>query len=289
MKNILVLTDFSNEATHAAESALPVAIKLGADILLINVYPITPYLPPVEATVLPQSSAAEKRRISSSRLNNEVRRLEKRLIGLKLPGYVPAIRPIPLEGQLAERVAGLVRRKKSMLVTMGVSGKSYGDLLFAGNVKAVLQQVSCPVLLIPSDWAGQEIRHILFGTDLAAADELVIEKLLSLAVRLKAKVSLGHVSHPVLIPDFAEEMQVSAFIGNIAKLQPGIGWYIERNRNVMEALEKISTEKNADIIALRYQNHSAWYRLFNENPLKEAIYRGKAPLLIFPENPHHHD
>ncbi|MGN6394429.1 MAG: universal stress protein [Mucilaginibacter sp.] len=289
MKNVLILTDFSAGAMRAAENALPVVAKLGAEILLINVYPITPYIPPVGSAVMPQSSAAEKRRVSTSRLNNETRRLQKRLAGLKLNGYMPVIRPMALEGQLAERVAVLARRKKSTLIIMGVSPNSYGDLLFAGDVKAVLQQISCPVLVIPAEWTRQEIRHIVFGTDLAATDDRVIDDLVSIAARLKAKVSLSHISRPVIIPDFAEETRVSAFTGKITERYPGIGWLTAREHNVIDALEKIGEEKHADVIALRYQKHAFWYHLFNENPLKEAIQRAKTPLLIFPEIPRRHE
>lgn len=289
MKNILVLTDFSAAAATAAESALPVAARLGADLYLVHVYPITPYLPPAGLASWPQHSAAEKRRESTMKLNRETRRLEKRQRGLKLAGQIPAIRPITLEGQLAECVSVLARRKKSMLIMMGTSERSYGDLLFDGEVKAVLRQVSCPVLVIPGGWAGAEIRHVLFATDLAAADAAVIAALVSLTARLKARVSLSHVFRPVLIPDFAEEVRTSAFLEKIENVYPQISCYPVRDTHIMGALDKVSAEKHADVIALRYQKHPLWYRLFHENPLKEAIEYGKMPLLIFPENPHSHD
>lgn len=291
MKNIIVLTDFSPEATHAAENALPLAAKLGVEILLVNVYAITPYVP-LTISPVPNEDGAwenEKRRLSTSRLNNEVRRLERRLSRLKLPGYNPVIRPIALEGVLAECVFGLAWRKKSLMVIMGVSGKPYGDLLFDGDIKAVVKSVKCPVFVIPAAWGGQDIRHILFGTDLEPADEAVLEKLIGFSGKLKASVSLTHVSTPVVMPDFAEDARVSAFTFRIASLYPGISWSIERDSSVMEALEKVSTQKHADVLALRYRKHSLWYRVFNENPLKEAIGHRRMPLLIFPEDAQHND
>lgn len=153
MKNVLVLTDFSAAAMRAAECALPVAARLGADVLLVHVYPITPYLPPTGAAILPETGPGEKRRESISRLNREARRLETRVRAL--PGHRPAIRSLTMEGRLADLVAGLARRKNGVLVIMGVSGRSYGDLLFNGEVKAVLQQAACPVFVIPAGWPGQ--------------------------------------------------------------------------------------------------------------------------------------
>lgn len=117
----------------------------------------------------------------------------------------------------------------------------------------------------------------------------MIARLVSFAACLKARVSLSHVSRPVLIPDFAEEVRVSAFIEKIRALYPGIGYYPARDAHILGALEKVSAEKHADVIALRFQQHAVWYRLFHENPLKEAIENRKMPLLIFPENPHSHD
>lgn len=289
MKNILVLTDFSAAAMRAGESALPLAAKLGADVLLVNVYPITPYLPPAGLAEWPVTWPVEKKRESSTKLNLEARRLEKRLRALKLPAHKPLIRPMSLEGRLAERVAGLAGRKNGVLIIMGVSAGSYGDLLFDGDVKAVLQQVTCPVLVVPANWRGAGIRHILYASDLATADERVIAALVSLAGRLKARLSLSHVSRPVLIPDFAEEVRTSAFIEKIRDLYPAIGFYPARDTHILGALEEMSAEKHADVIALRYQQHAIWYRLFHENPLKEAIEQREIPLLIFPENTHGHE
>jgi nucleotide-binding universal stress UspA family protein len=202
MKNILVLTDFSAAAATAAESALQVAARLGADLYLVHVYPVTPYLPPAGLVNWLQQRPEKKRRESTVKLNREVRRLEKRLRSLQLAGHSPAIRPITLEGELAKRVSGLSRRKKSTLILMGMSERSYGGLLFDGEVKGVLQQVACPVLAIPAGWPGPGIGHILFATDLAAADEAVIGALAALAARLKARLSLCHVFRPVLDPGF---------------------------------------------------------------------------------------
>lgn len=289
MKNILVLTDFSASAARAADCALVVAAKLGADVLLVNVYPITPYLPPVGLASLPQSSPARKRRESTVRLNRETRRLEKRLRGGELPGHQPAIRPIPLEGQLAECATQLAQRKDSVLIVMGVSEISYGDLLFDGDVKAVLQLATRPVLIIPSTWIKGDFRHILFASDLEEDDQQVLGQLVSLCGLLKARVSLSHVSRPVLIPDFAEEVRVSAFIEKIEDLYPGIRCYPVSGVNILAALEKTGGERQVDVIALRYQKHPVFYRLFHENPLKEALTQGKMPLLLFPTYTNQHD
>lgn len=280
MKSILVLTDFSAAAKYAAERALVIAAQFHTEIWLANVYPITPYLPPVGAAPLPEISAAQKRQKSMGALNREVRRLEriKRLI----------FHPIALEGQVAESAARLARRKKSLLIVMGLSDKSYGDMLFSGEVKAVLQQAYCPVLAVPLNWPGPEIRHILFATDLAATDEQVIGELVDFATRLKAVLTIGHISPPVVIPDFAEETHTATFCEKIKSLYPAIRFINPRASNVIEAIEQINADKQVDVIALRYRKHPFWYHLFNENPLKELIIQGNKPLLIFPEssNPH---
>lgn len=289
MKNILVLTDFSAAARHAADCALPAAARLGADVLLVHVYPITPYLPPAGLAAWPLDTAGKKRRESTAKLNREARRLVKRLPAPQPSGHSPLIRPVSLEGQLADCAAGLARRKKSVLIMMGASPNSYGGLLFDGDVKAVLQQVACPVLVIPGAWAGPEIGHFLFATGLEAGDEPAIAELVRLAGPLQARISLSHVSRPVLVPDFAEEVRVAAFIEKIRDRFPGIGYYLARNVHILGALERLSAEKHADAIAWRFHPHAPWYRLFRENPLQEAIENLDIPLLIFPEKPHSHD
>ncbi|NNU33383.1 universal stress protein [Mucilaginibacter sp. S1162] len=265
-----------------------IAAQFGAGVWLVNVYPITPYLPPVGTTALPVLTADEKRRESMSKLNREVRRLD-RVKFRELSGQRPVVRPIAMEGQLAERAAALAHRKKSLLIVMGLSERSYGDVLFKGEVKAVLQQVRCPVLASPVDLVDAGVHHIFFATDLAAEDEPVIGELVNFAARLKARLTVGHVSRPVLIPDFAEESRSLAFGERMRSLHPAIRYTNPRASNVTDALEKINTEKRIDMVALRYREHPFWYHLFHENPLKELLKQGKSPLLIFPENAMRHE
>lgn len=279
MKNVLVLTDFKAAAKCAAERALIIAAQINAEIWLVNVYPITPYLPPVGSAVLPEMTAVQKRRHSLLKLNREVRRLGR----IKLPDQKPVIRPIALEGLLADRVAEFAHRKKSRLIAMGVSKRAYGDLLFNGEVKAVLQQVSCPVLATPANANYLQMSHVLFATDLAAADEPVIGELLDLSARLKGQLTIGHVSPKVLIPDFAEEERVAAFSQKIKSLYPAIRHANVRASKVVEGLEMLEQEKQVDILALRYRKHPFWYHLFHENPLKELLSSGRLALLIFPD------
>ncbi|QHS55334.1 universal stress protein [Mucilaginibacter sp. 14171R-50] len=285
MKCVLILTDFSAAARCAAEQALFIAAQMNAEIWLVNVYPITPYLPSVGSAVLQEPTAVQKRHDSMVKLNREVRRLER----IKLPGQRPVVRPIALEGQLAECVAGLAHRKKSRLIAMGVSGKSYGDMLFSGDVKTVLQQVRCPILATPGNRVSYGIHHVLFATDLAAADEAVIGDLVDLTARLKARLTIGHVSPRVVIPDFAEESSTSAFSQKIKSLYPATRHTSARATKVIEGLDTMQAETGVDIIALRYRKHPFWYHLFHENPLKELLNKGNTSLLIFPDNAVEHD
>jgi nucleotide-binding universal stress UspA family protein len=141
MENILVLTDVSAASSRAAECALTIASRVGADMLLVNVYPIMPYLPVALAT-LPQRGAEEKRRESTGSLNLEARPLEKRLWSLELTGYRPVIRFIPLEGQLADFVSDLVRRKNGVLIMMGLY-----RLFYKNPLKEAIEHGNTPLLV----------------------------------------------------------------------------------------------------------------------------------------------
>lgn len=287
MKSVMILTDFSAAARRAAEQALVIAAQFSAEVWLVNVYPITPYLPPVGMAVLPERTAEQKRRESMNKLNREVRRLER--LRRALPGQRQVIRPLAMEGRLAERVEALAHRKKSLLIAMGVSSRSYGNLLFSGDVKALLQQVRCPILATPPGCLRSGIRHILFATDLDPGDEAVIGDLSELASRLKARLTIGHVSPAVVVPDFAEENRSAAFFDRIKHLYPAIRYTNPRAVNIFDALEKVTVERQADVIALSYRTHAISYRLLHENLLKELIAQEKTPLLIFPENIARHD
>jgi len=273
MKHILVLTDFSASAESAAECGRYLAGGLHQDMLLVNVYSEMP-------SVLAGSKA--DRRESTIRLNGEIRRLEK---GLPTAGirYKPAIHPVPLEGDFSESVLALARRKNVSLIVTGMSCRSYSGLLSTGHIKILLETSLCPVLSIPEKWTAPEIRHIMLASDLQSEDLQFTGDLLGFFEKLGTKISVIHVSNPVLIPDFAGEKRTAAFAARLADRYPAVRFYSARNNCVREGLDAESGEKKADVIALHYQKRHLFYRLCHGNPLKQAIKAGKSPIFVFPD------
>jgi len=79
MKNILVLTDFSENAKAAESYALQLAIKFHANLLLYNAYPEQPNMPISGNVVWPHDEPLSMEFQSISHLKTRVSELKREL------------------------------------------------------------------------------------------------------------------------------------------------------------------------------------------------------------------
>ncbi len=99
------------------------------------------------------------------------------------------------------------RKKAADLVVMG-SHKSNGlaRFLFGSHTHNVLDNINCPVLLVPESLKYKGISSMAYATDLTFNDLKVINYLISIAKPFNAEVFVSHISPndlPGLDPDKA--------------------------------------------------------------------------------------
>jgi nucleotide-binding universal stress UspA family protein len=282
MKTILVLTDFSDNARNAANIALDVAIKLDANLLLLNSYLTpTPIIPAYEAGIWPEENintlqkefkddlASEKIRLLSI-LNNKSNQL--------------SVKSILTEGDLAQNIKQVVKNKDIDLIVMGGRNKPDLDFLFGSDINAVIQKADCPVLIIPNNINSLKLNKITFSTDLGTADLKSIEKLAQLLKTLNAHINVVHVSKPVLIADFKKEDHTPAFMAGLDLLNlKNVSYHNLRGENIIAELEQFNDDTDAGLMAMVYKKHSLLWNIFFNSHCKTMIDSQKLPLLIFPE------
>ena len=150
MKTILVLTDFTRRSEHAAEFALEIAFKIRGEILLYNAF-YAPQVVSLESGVYPyyeDYSAIEQECLHE--MEKIVRKLGKKFTTQHgVPP--PPIRLLNEPGKLGDKVHEITMRKDIWMIVMGDKSKEgpVSRFIFGSNSNAVIDNASCPVLLIP--------------------------------------------------------------------------------------------------------------------------------------------
>jgi nucleotide-binding universal stress UspA family protein len=193
MKTILIATDFSEHANHAAEYALKFANQLGSDIQLIHASvietdsPLEVLWPKEEYHVLKlrNDSLLE---ILSTKLSSSLGEF------LDSNGEMPKIKIFSAIGPINELLREVVHRENIGLVVLGLSGGGDMTRLIHGSCsRDSIDFAEYPLLLIPKSVQYAVVKKIAFATDLTLGDMEVIQLLSLLAAKLNAALLIVHV------------------------------------------------------------------------------------------------
>jgi nucleotide-binding universal stress UspA family protein len=145
-KSILVLTDFTSSALHAADYALHLALHLGANILLFHSYYVSVSASDALQVVDYESLAQD----STKNLHIESNRLKAKIKALAHP-FIPEIICRSEGGGVAENVSNIIAEKKNvlMLVMGGIKAHNDDYINFGSQIKSVVSKALCPAVIVP--------------------------------------------------------------------------------------------------------------------------------------------
>lgn len=279
MKTILVLTDLSKKAEHAAIQALAIAQKMKANILLYNCFNAVKIMAVTEAGMWPPDVYTQFDEESKEGLEKLAELLREHC---KNSAFKPTISIENSLGDLGFEVHNVVNDHQISLLVMGA--KSHDKLthaLVGSETRAILNNADCPVLYIPADVDIKQIKRILLATDLDALNKSTIDFLTDFTRTFGAELILVHVTEfPILVgPDLENYLEEAAHtFGHLkvrAKLISG--------EHVEEKLKEYTKKAHADLLTLVHRKNSFIARLFLGSHSVRMLKEQRFPLLILPE------
>ncbi|WP_442587348.1 universal stress protein [Pedobacter sp. AW31-3R] len=285
MKTVLVLTDFSESARVAADVAIDIAVKLNANIMVLNTYKGLYKFPSVEITSWTMGNYALLMQTSKSNMNKEVIRMNKQIAAFSTEERKPKIISVCHSGPLAETVRDIVHSENIMMVIMGGRKKINENAAHGSDINAVLSKLSCPTLIIPEDQKATVINRIVFATDLGGSDINAIKWLSKLSEIYKILIHVRHIQKEVLAGEIEEQDDISACMTAISGLNSkNISFQYLRGNDVAQELGTFNKITQEDILALVHKKHSFIWRLFHAKACEVVATHRKTPILIIPES-----
>lgn len=287
MKTILIPTDFSPNADHAAFYAFELGKHMKAGLKLCNAIMVpaaarmSPQVawPLMDLTTLKEDADRELKQLA-----NKLQKPAKDA-GASKEEY-PPLEVLAEVGTVPEVIKMLAEKEEINLVVMGTSGASGLNKLFLGSTsRDLIANASLPVLLIPPGTDFKPLKRIAFATDLTEADLALIHSLALFARPFNAEILIVHISKDEpeadqkKIDDFLNEVTCKAHYHKI--------YYRHvKDMGIDEGLTWLTDHVDIDMLAMVHRKQNFIKRLFEGSHTQRMAVHSKLPLLVFPPETH---
>lgn len=268
MKNLLVPTDFSENAKQAFFYAVELANALGnAQITLLHVYEVRGNAGMfMSVRDFMRKDAAKK----AAALIEEV--------SPKLREGVSIVSRLAL-GRVVEAIEQLGESGDYELILMGTQGASgLQEIFFGSNTNAVIKKGVLPVLAIPEGCRFQPIRRMVFAVDEEGLNsEAEVAPLLSIAKAFGASVSVFHQAQAF------EKDGIDPSIGEYLKgVEHAFHYELDEER-VNESIKAFVADTGAEMLCMIRRSRGLLEEIFRNSVTSKAVFSSEVPLLVLKE------
>lgn len=279
MKNILIPTDFSNNAWNAILYGITFFKKTQCTFHLVHINATNTnssgeaalYVSP---DILEETILAEPK----EKLQHLLKRIEKLPLNAKHNFKVQAI-----YGFLINELKTLVINKKIDLIIMGTKGATgLKSVSIGSNTGNVITKVPCNVMAVPENVCYENIQEIGFPSDLNIAYDIkVLETIKDIILLKRSALRLLYISG-------ANE----ALSQNQTKVKNFILDYFKDNvctyhnitgKSIDESVQCFTESRNLDMVIMAAKNLNFLERILFRPTVEKISYHTKVPFLVIHE------
>jgi nucleotide-binding universal stress UspA family protein len=270
MKKILVPTDYSDCANSAMEVAKEIALKSGAELLLIHLEEVVPEV----AHVLHHAATEENpHHVGHARLQLQslVDSLGKE--GIKTKGVF-----VPNEGR--DAIEDYLEPYGIDFMVMGSHGATgIRELLIGSKTQKVIRHVNIPVLVVKHPVKKFGPKKILFASTFRDDVSKPLRMVADFAKLWNAELELVFLN---MLTHLIEENEAKQMMINQMNPFSDISYSLNISETNDEewGISKFARVINADVIAVVFDTHTGFNRLFNSGVAEKLINHESIPVLV---------
>lgn len=279
MQNILVPTDFSNNAYHALYYTTELLKNRECKFFLLNVYGIKKGFENKRTENGRTESSNKLKAVSEAKLKSTLDRIKKSQDNPKHT-YILISRP----NDLIQALHSLVDELQIHLMVLGAKGQKSSIPLFLGSTTTeTLESVKkCPILVVPKGAKIEIPRALAFATDYKKPFSTeIIDYLRFIAHVCKATIRIVHIDEEERLNDF----QQSNLDSLLAQLKP-VECSVERMPNFISKSKVIQfflEDSGIDMLAMVNHEHGVLEKMLREPVIEKMVLKTDVPFIIVPE------
>ncbi|KKM80008.1 hypothetical protein LCGC14_1344180, partial [marine sediment metagenome] len=270
MKNILIPTDFSENAWNATRYAIQLFNNEKCTFHLLNVY--TPAIASSRflAATLDGGSLEDGAHMHSERgLKESVRRIKKTFDN---PDH--SFKTISSFSLLVDEIKEVIENDDIDLIITGTKGASGTEEVFMGSntVRIIKSIKNCPVLAIPQHFEFSTPSEIAFATDFNrfyTTSEL--QPLIDMANAYDAVIRIVHVQYEIKALTELQQFNLGMLRKYLKDVEHYVHTVTELN-SVSRTLEIFTNELDIHLLAMLNYQHSHMERMTREPVVKRVAF-----------------
>lgn len=281
MQNILIPTDFSENAWNATRYAIQLFKNEPCTFYLLNTY--TPAIAssrfmatPMNGDVVKNSAhGLSKKGLENCkhRINDHFNNPKHRLITLSSFSF------------LTDEIKATIEDYRIDLVVMGTKGASGIEEVFMGSntVRIIKSVKKCPILAVPRHFEFSKPNEIAFTTDFKrfyTTSEL--EPLIRMANAFNAVIRIVHVQYTLKPLCELQQFNANMLRKYLAKVEHYVHTVSESN-SISKSLQVFTQELDIHLLAMLNYQHSYMEKMTREPIVKRMAFHTQIPLLVLPE------
>jgi nucleotide-binding universal stress UspA family protein len=281
MKTILISTDFSQNAAHAAAYGYNLAKQIKANIVLVNAITVPAETPQAGMIVWPMYEENEFTDESIIELKKLKTHLEENDYS---DTFKPTIDYLTESGKVTDVVEHFAKEDVGLIIAGNHASDGLSTFLLGNHCNNLIDRASKPLLVISPKSPIIQIKKIAFATDFnhIGKDLDSIYELISFARLLNAEILLTHI--------YTEDYDASAVQPLIDKLMtdlsnkadyPNIYYRAVKATSVKNGLDWLCEHGQIDILAMNHGPHSFINDIFNLSHTQNMAAHTSMPILVY--------
>jgi nucleotide-binding universal stress UspA family protein len=281
MKNILIPTDFSENAWNATQYALELFKNQDCVFHLLNSY--TPAIASSRfmAATVQVGMFENTAQLSSKRgLQNIIKRIYKTY---KNPRH--SFKTSSSFSFLVDEVKEAIEKQKIDLVVAGTKGASGFDEVFMGSntVRIIKSIKNCPILAVPQYYEFVKPNEIAFATSFNRFyTKSELQPLKEMAKTFNATIRIVHVQYEIKALTELQQFNLSMLRKYLNDIQHYVHTVSELN-SISKTLEVFTEALDIHLLAMLNYQHSYLEKMTRESVIKRIAFHTQVPLLIIAE------
>lgn len=280
MKEVILPTDFSDNAWNAIFTALKLYANIECKFYIVHAYE------PQALNMIGRKGQQRLGVIYDSLSEYSKQELDKTLLYLSENHHNPkhTFEAISKSDTLEETIEDLLLKKDVDLICMGTKGATGAKKVFMGsNTVKVLKKIQdCSILAVPEDFNFQKLKSLAFPTDFSKKYEKEqLAPIIELATLWNTHIQIIHVAVEFELNDqqLIHKKMLKERLCDLNVTFNNLDFEID----VEHTLKKYMDSTQIEMMVLIKYHHSLWEKIIGEAVVKKMTFHTNVPLLVLPE------
>jgi nucleotide-binding universal stress UspA family protein len=277
MKNILLPTDFSDNAYNAIEYAVQLFKNEDCTFHLLNTYTPISYSMATLGSGFDTMMMAEVTRNNSE---NGLLEIEKKLKE-KFNNPKHTFQRQSSFNLLVNEIETLIETRNIDLIVMGTKGATGAQEIFLGtNTVFTIKKAKCAVIAVPQGYIYKEPKDVLFPTDFKFAIEnkyLTILRAICEEHKSVFRVLNVYLGRPLEAAQQNTKEKLEGFFEHIPYI-----FHEEENMDITDAVEEFQIKHKIDFLVMIKNKHSIFENLLFKPVVNQMVYHTNVPFMVIP-------